>query len=284
MTWYVLALIALVCYGILNFLYKVSAENRCNTAWTYLSFMCTAAGLSWFFSLFGGERLEDLSLLLILALLNAVTYSAATIAKTEALKYAAAGIIFPITRMSTAVVVLFSVIYLKEALSATQGLGILLVIAVFFILTQDSQGYRGSNLGRGIKLAVLSVFATAVSSIVCKYAASNFSGLFKFIALSYTLNILIALALRERLQGEAETSCRMPALLIGFFIGIFNLLGFYALLRAMAIGPLAVISPISSMSFVIAVGLSVVFYREPLPPQRIIGILGAVAAVLLLKG
>ena len=45
-SWYTFAIIALFLMGVQRFLYKVSAEKRCNTAWTTFSFMATVAILS----------------------------------------------------------------------------------------------------------------------------------------------------------------------------------------------------------------------------------------------
>ena len=44
--WYGFAVLALLLLGAQRFLYKVSAERKCNTAWTTLSFMATVAVLS----------------------------------------------------------------------------------------------------------------------------------------------------------------------------------------------------------------------------------------------
>ncbi len=45
-SWYIYAIFALILLGFQRFLYKVSAERKCNTAWTTFSFMATVAILS----------------------------------------------------------------------------------------------------------------------------------------------------------------------------------------------------------------------------------------------
>lgn len=66
--WYTFAIIALFLIGIQRFLYKVSAERRCNSAWTSFSFMGTVAFSSTvlFFAL--DETVPNIGFLLFVAL------------------------------------------------------------------------------------------------------------------------------------------------------------------------------------------------------------------------
>jgi uncharacterized membrane protein len=67
-------------------------------------------------------------------------------------------------------------------------------------------------------------------------------------------------------------------------IGVLNLAGFYCYLRALALGPLAVVASINGMHFVVAVALSVLLYRER-PSRAVLAGLGVTgAALVLLKG
>ena len=47
--WFLLSIGAVFCMGFQRFLYKVSAERGCNTAWTTFYFMATVAVLSTIF-------------------------------------------------------------------------------------------------------------------------------------------------------------------------------------------------------------------------------------------
>jgi uncharacterized membrane protein len=59
--------------------------------------------------------------------------------------------------------------------------------------------------------------------------------------------------------------------------------GFYTFLAALSVGPLAIIVSITGMHFVIAVLLSVIFYKEKLSRMRILGMGLAVASILFLR-
>ncbi|HEY5674161.1 MAG TPA: EamA family transporter, partial [Malonomonas sp.] len=60
-------------------------------------------------------------------------------------------------------------------------------------------------------------------------------------------------------------------------------LGFYAFLTALASGPLSAIALITGMHFVIAILLSVLFYREQMSLRRYLGIGLTLLAVFFLK-
>jgi uncharacterized membrane protein len=120
MNWFFLTMVCFVLYGIQRFLYKVSAQRNCNTAWTTLSFMGTVAILSsiWWFS--SDEALKNLNWLLALALINSLTFFVDTVVTIEALRYLPTTIVYPMTRMSAVLVVIFSVVYFRDSLNGYQ--------------------------------------------------------------------------------------------------------------------------------------------------------------------
>jgi uncharacterized membrane protein len=66
-------------------------------------------------------------------------------------------------------------------------------------------------------------------------------------------------------------------------MGLFNLVGYYALLQALASGPLSVIAPLTGMHFFVAIVLSALVYRERPDRRSLAGILLAVLATVLMK-
>ena len=289
MSWYTFAIIALFCYGIQNFLYKVSAELKCNTAWTAVSFTGTVALLSGILFIALKESVTDIYFLLFISFLNATTFLTSTIAKIEALKHIDTSVVYPIARLNTVLVVIFSIIYFKDRFSLAQAIGIILAIVVILILTmkdkkdkEEKVAAKKFGLGIGIILTSIALVFGAASMIVCKFAAITVNTL-GYISVSYLYNIFFSLGLRKRLQTDRENPKHKNALILGIFIGVFNFAGFYILLKAFSTGPLSIIASISSLSFVIVIALSVLIYREKLTLWRIIGILLAILAVVLLR-
>ena len=221
--WFSLTVISFFLYGIQRFLYKVSAERNCNTAWTTLSFMGTVALMSTFLWFSSDEVLKNLPWLLLLSLVNSLTYFTDTVVTIEALRYLPTTVVYPVTRMSAVLVVIFSMIYFRDQLNVYQMIGIILAIGVILTLTrfseEEKQEYK--NLRKGLFLIVLAVLTGSVAAISCKFAAL-YTNQMAFIALTYTLSMLFSLGLRKPFEKGGASTRYGEAMLIGFITGLVN--------------------------------------------------------------
>jgi drug/metabolite transporter (DMT)-like permease len=282
--WYLLSIAALVLMGVQRFLYKVSAERECDTAWTTFSFMATVTVLSVVFFLSRRETLTDARMLLLTAGINSASFVLGTITHIEALKHLPSGVAYPIIRLNMVVVVLFSVLFLHDRVSLHQVLGILLAIVVIVILTRDAEERKGSlgSIRKGLLLVFVSLISGSVASISSKFAAV-YSNKLGFMALSYFLGTLFSAALIRTSGKERSGGSRKDAISIGLLMGLINFVGFYTFLAALSVGPLSIIVSITGLHFVIAVLLSVIVYKEKLSGTRILGMALAVASILFLR-
>ncbi|MCP4578583.1 MAG: EamA family transporter [Deltaproteobacteria bacterium] len=282
--WYTFAVIALFLLGIQRFLYKVSAERKCNSAWTSFSFMGTVAFLSTvlFFAL--DETVQNIGFLLFIALANSLTFFIATMSNMEALKRIPAGVAYPIIRLNAAIVVIFSIFYFGDDLSLYQGMGVFLALGAVVILARDTgeKGGRGGNRRLGFLFMGISILAGALAAISSKFAAL-YANKMAFMAVSYTFATFLSFGFRKKAQTPDANRHHKDALLIGFFMGLINLGGFYCYLKALTTGPLSIITSITAMHFVIAIILSTLIYGEKLNRLRITGILLSMTSILLLR-
>ena len=282
--WFIFALIALILMGTQRFLYKVSAERNCNTAWTTFSFMGTVSILSsgLFFVLH--ESVTNLYVLLLLALVNSGSFLTATITHIEALKHIPTSVAYPIIRLNAVVVVLFSLFYFHDHLTIFQGIGIVVAMSVIVILTRDFKGEERSygNVRIGFVLVFCSMLAGSIASISSKFAAIHTNKM-AFIAVSYILSTFCSFALKGKLQTTNAATNHREALIIGVVMGLINFFGYYSFLKALSTGPLSIIASITGMHFVIAVILSVMIYKEKLTGSRMLGIFLTVLSILLLR-
>lgn len=283
-TWYILSISALLCFGCERFLYKVSAARNLSTAWTTFAFMasvtCISAGL--FFML--GARVSGISFLMLVALANSISFFVSTVSQIEALKHVPTSIVYPVIRLNTVIVVAFSLFYFKDPLSFSQGLGIILSIIVMVFMTRQLYEQKGSTGNRkaGLMLVMIAMFAGAVAAISSKFAALHTNTL-AFIALSYAMGSLFSFASRKRFRIDETSSNIKESLLLGFFIGLINLAGFYLFLRALVSGPLSIVISITSMHFVVAIALAALIYREKISLARFALICLSVAAIILMR-
>jgi len=270
--------------GTQRFLYKVSAEKRCNTAWTTFSFMATVAVLSSILFLVLEETVTNLQFLLFIGLVNSVAFLLATITHIEALKNIPASVAYPIIRLSAVFVVIFSVLFFKDRPSLYQVIGIVLAMVVIVLLTRDVNDETSSYVRRktGFLCIFVALIAGAVAIISSKFAAMHTNKM-AFIAISYIASSVFALGMRKRLQTEEANENPKDALLIGFAMGLINFAGYYSYLKALSTGPLSIISSIIGMHFIIAIILSALIYREKLTPSRVLGISLTLVSIILLK-
>ena len=282
--WFVLALVALLCMGLQRFLYKVSAERRCNSAWTTFAFMATVASLSSLMVVILPAPVGPIKILMLLAAINSGAFLAGTLTHMEALKNVSATVAYPLIRLNVVVAVIFSVLFFKDRLSIYQITGMLLAVAVILILTIDFKAKHSSNrnIKRGLVFVSISLFAGALALISSKFAAL-YTDAMAFMAVSYTISTVLAFGLRKKMQMPDANANPKEALIIGGVMGVINFGGYYAFLKALSVGPLSAIACITGMHFVIAIVLSALIYKEKVTPSGIVGTLLTVASILLLR-
>jgi len=285
MTWYTFAILATLVWGMQNFLYKVSAHYKCNTAWTTLLFGVTSAGLATIALFFSNEPLSgQVWLLLIFAFVSSIAYSANNILKIEALKHIDTSVMFPITRAGTAVAVGIAILFLSERPTALQIIGIILSIVVVYLVANDPNKkiIPDKNFKLGITLSLLALVSVVGSIFATKYGAVLFNN-FAFIAMANAFNAAWSFAGRKKLQMVNVRNDHEVSIVIGIAIGFTHFLGAWLLLRAFELGPLSTVQAVKSLSFVVAVILGVLIYKEEINAKRIAGIALAVLAAILLR-
>jgi drug/metabolite transporter (DMT)-like permease len=282
--WYTLAIIALILMGTQRFLYKVSAEKNCNTAWTTFSFMATVALLSSVLFFFRSEPVPNIAFTFIVGILNSSAFLVATMTHIEALKRLSSSVVYSIIRLNVVVVVLFSIFYFQDRPTFNQIAGIILAVTVILILTRQPEAEEPSagQTKRGLILVFISLFCGSIASISSKFAAMHANPL-AFMAISYLFSTLFSIGLRNKLQQEPVSSNYKEALAIGVTMGLINFAGYYTFLKALSIGPLSIVIAIISLHFVIAILLSLLIYKEKLTPSRIAGISLTILSVILLR-
>jgi drug/metabolite transporter (DMT)-like permease len=280
--WFLLTLMALLLFGIQRFLYKVSAERNCNTAWTTFAFMGTVTIFSTLSFWALGQSVHNLRFLLLISLINSISFVSGTIATIEALKYISTSVAYPLIRLNTAIVVIFSIWYFGDRLSIFQITGIIIAITVILLLTRLDDGNRFPTKSprRAMLLVAVALFSGAIAAISSKFAALEVN-LLAFMAISYAMSMVVSLCLRKKLGSVGAN--HTEALIIGFFIGLVNFGGFYSLLRALSSGPLSIIIPVTGMYFVISIILAFLFYREKLSALRVLAIVLTAFAIILMR-
>lgn len=281
--WFVAGVLALVLMGTQRFMYKVAAEKGCDSAWTTCVFMGTVTVLSTVLFALSRESLQNPGFLLSVALVNSLSFAVGTISHMEALKHLPAAVTYPLIRLNAVIVILFSLLYFQDHLSAYQAAGMLTAVAVMFILArQAAREPSQARRTRGFFYISLSVLAGSVAAISSKFAALHTNKL-AFMALSYLVGTLFSLLLTRKKAPAQGKNNRAEALKIGLAMGLINFAGFYCFLRALSDGPLSIVVSIVGLHFVIAIVLSALIYKEKLTPGRLAGIALTIISIILLR-
>jgi len=271
--WYVLSLIALVLMGTQRFLYKISAQRGCNSAWTTFTFMGTVTVISTIFFLSSSEKVPAISILIIVALVNSLSFTLGTLTHMESLKHLPANIVYPIIRLNAGIVVIFSLLFFHDDLSIYQSIGIVISISVIVLLARDAdeKELANRNVKRGFFLVFICMITGAIASISSKFAAMHTDKM-AFMALSYFIGTMFSFALRNRLETENKEGLKRDAVIIGVTMGFLNFAGFYAFLSAISIGPLSIVISVMGLYFVIPIILSRIIYSERFTMKRVFGL------------
>jgi drug/metabolite transporter (DMT)-like permease len=279
--WYSLATFFLM--GLQGFLYKVAAEKRCDTAQTTFVFMSTVAILSFVLWIYLGEHVGDFSALIILALVNSLSFLAATMTFIEALKHISATTAFSVARLNLVILTIFSFAWFHDKPSLYQVAGIAIALTAMLILTKgmerDGAPYEHSK--RGYVLLIISLFASAIAGISSKFAAM-YVGKLSFLAIVYTIAALSSLAFTKK-QTPVVLQNRGISIVIGVAMGLLNFAGYYAFLSALSDGSLSLVASITGMHFVVSVFLSILIYQERLTIIRVIGFILTILSIILLR-
>lgn len=282
---YGFALLSLALLGIQRFLYKVSAEFRCDTAQVTFAFMGTVTGLAALSFLLQGTPVENRAFLLAVGAVNGLAFFVATTTTLEALKHLPAAVVYPVARLNVLVVVAFSVIYFKDRFTISQAAGILTAVMVITLLTRreaSETGGESKDRKKGFVLLAASLLSGAAAAISSKFAAGD-TDLFAFMTLSYGIGALLSLFPAGAFRRKGPPGTHRRSLVLGFTMGMFNFAGFFSFLKALQGGPLSLVAPITGLHFVVAIVLSALLFGERLTPVRVAGILLTVAAVFLLQ-
>lgn len=271
-------------FGIQRFLYKVSAEENCSTAVTTFTFMGTVTCLSLLLFFARGEGIENVPRLSFIALVNSLSFFAGTVLTIESLKHLPASVVMPLVRLNIVPVVLYGMFVFGDQPSPWQKAGIVTALAVIIILARSpaSAGESRGNAVRGVLYAMTALCAGAVAAVSSAHAAHTVNKP-AFMALSYFLGTLFAIALLRRGGTPRRGEASKKAFLIGPAIGLVNFGGFYFLLQALARGPLALIIPVTGLSFVVAVLLSLIVYGEKIDAARGLALVLTIIAVVMMR-
>ena len=163
--------------------------------------------------------------------------------------------------------------------SALVGLGLALVAVIVVSTITDSEDEHHTP-PRAVALAVTAGVGFGVS-LICLSRTAPASGLAPLLVARVTGFAVLVLAIAARQGGRGQPSLQAATLRIAAAAGLLDAAANVTMLSAVRIGPLAVASVIGALYPVATILLARTVLRERLHGQQVVGVVLALAAVVL---
>ena len=170
-----------------------------------------------------------------------------------------------------------AVLLLHERLFITKIAGI--ALALFAIVLFFHEPRRQKMMHKSLIIALIAMFVAAVFQLVVKLSTRVFSSPLSFILL---MNIFFAVFVLTYNVVKGDFKFPKSTFSLAPFNGILMALGTLFYVTALQKGDLSTAIPIIQLSFIITAILSVVFLKEDVGARKVIGIICAAAAIIIL--
>ena len=275
--WFEAAILSMLAYGVLDFLFKVAEARRLDFSNVLLYYYWSAALFAFVLFCIFPEPIADFPFLAFFALAQVSLYLLANVLKLESMKHIRSVLAYPIFSLHGVAAAILAIAFLNEPSTMLHYFGIALSVAAIFLLV-ERKGHL--KLGRGVLLAIGAMLFLAASETIVAAVIDRLVFL-PFIALSYFFAIGPSFVIEKRMHRRGGKKSGTAK--IGLAMAATNVSAFYLLLYALGKGPATIIFPIIALALLVSVALSKLAYREKLTAKEALAILIALAAIILMK-
>lgn len=278
--WLIYAIVTTVTWGIWGAFIEIPEKagfpaTLGYTVWALTMIPCSLIALK-----FINFKLEVDKKSILWGLLIGLTGAGGQLLLFEALREGPAYIIFPIISLYPVVTIGLSVWISKERTNKRSWIGIILALIAIFLLSYmkpedtDVKGYLW------LGLSVLVFIMWGAQGFFMKTANNSMSaeGIFTYMAISGILMVPVALWMTDFNQN-INWGFKGPYL--AAMIQVLNAVGALTLVYAMRYGKAIVVSPMTSLSPMITIILSLIIYAVMPNPAMIVGFGFALIAIYL---
>jgi uncharacterized membrane protein len=200
----------------------------------------------------------------------------------EALRSGPAYIVFPFISLFPVVTIFLSILFLKERAGIRQWAGIVLaLIAIFFLSYQKPDGTTINGYA-WLFMSVLVFLMWGIQAWVMKFANETMKAESIFMYMALTALILVPVAIRMTdFSQEINWGFRGPYL--AAMVHVLNSIGALTIVYALRRGKAMIVVPMTGLSPVITVGISLLIYGVIPGLSLTFGIAIAIVAIFLLS-
>lgn len=286
--WFIVALAASISPALYIFIQKIGAERGYNS--NLLNTYSAGIAAMMLFAIagpIGGYHELSWSLVGVSAL-NGCLFITSTNLRMDAFKHIDATVFLPQHKVISSVTALVTgIFYFKESMCGLQWAGIALGIAVPLLLITKHENARQKHLAKGLLLMVVSAICGALAAAVIKQGTDMFRSTILLTACSLLFTAGFGVLFRKIRCSDDIPTCALPGkgfMTLALVNSVMQASGFALLVYAYSLnGPFAIVYLIFSFYIVIAILLSVIFFKEHIDARKICAIIVSIIALMLLK-
>jgi drug/metabolite transporter (DMT)-like permease len=200
----------------------------------------------------------------------------------EALRQGPAYIVFPLISLFPVLTIALSMIFLKERTNRRQWIGIILALAAAVFLANPRLGDAGVKGGSWLLLSVLVFIMWGLQGYVMKFSNNTMKAesIFLYMCVGALMLAPVAIAMTD-FSVAINWGWKGPWLAAG--IQVLNSIGALTLVYALRYGKAIVVMPLSGLSPVITIAISLVIYAVFPGPVLLTGLILAGISIVLLS-
>ena len=200
----------------------------------------------------------------------------------EALREGPAYVVFPLISLFPVLTIILSVIFLREKTNKRHWSGIIIALIAAVFLADPKFSSNTSHQGSWLLLAVVIFIMWGLQAYVMKFSNNTMKAesIFMYMCISALLLAPVAFYMTD-FSHPVNWGIRGPYLAAG--IQVLNSIGALTLVYALRHGNAIVVVPLTGLSPVITIVLSLILYAVLPGTVLLIGLILAVVAILLLS-
>ena len=280
--WLVYALTTTICWGIWGAFIEIPEKagfpaTLGYSVWAITMLPCALIALyniKW--------KLEKDIRSVLLGCAVGITGSGGQLLLFQALRRGPAYIVFPLVSMFPIISIFLSVVFLKERASGRQWLGILVALVAIFCLSYQQSAGNGST---GFGWLILSVFVFilwGIQAYIMKFSNTvmKAESIFFYMTITALLLVPVAIAMTD-FSSPVNLGFKGPYL--AAMIHILNAIGALTLVYALRYGKAMIVVPVTGLSPLITIVISLLLYRIIPGPILTTGVAFAALGLYLLS-
>lgn len=279
-SWLVFALTTTISWGIWGALIETPEKNGFPATMGYIAWALTMIPCAIIALGLAKWQLDKKPKDIILGLTVGLTGAGGQIILFQALREGPAYIIFPIISLYPIITILLSTTILKESATQRQSIGVALALIAIFLLSYSNGEKTNTESYVWLFLSVLVFLAWGLQAFAMKFSNESMKAESIFIYMTISGLALIPAAYYMT-DHNLDINYGWNGAYTAFFIHLLNSLGGLTLVYALRYGKAIIVVPLTGLSPLITIILSLVLYQVWPTTTLFIGMLIAVAAIYL---